>query len=230
MPNYKEANPAVFTCVTFPFLFGIMFGDVMHGSLLLGFMLWVYWAGKKTADSLTPILWQVKHFFLLMGLFSTFCGFCYNDYGSVPLYLFGRSCYDFVGKEGIQKEGCVYPIGVDPVWYLSVQELTFMNSIKMKLAVIFGVWHMSIGILCKGSNNIYYGQYIDFFFEFIPQIVVMLALFGYMDYMIIIKWLTDWNGVEAFAPSVIATMIDMFLNGANPTTPTDLPLFATWQE
>lgn len=42
VPNYKEANPALFTCVTFPFLFGVMFGDVFHGSLLLGFALWVY--------------------------------------------------------------------------------------------------------------------------------------------------------------------------------------------
>lgn len=32
--SYKEANPAVFTSVTFPFLFGVMFGDVMHGGIL----------------------------------------------------------------------------------------------------------------------------------------------------------------------------------------------------
>jgi V-type H+-transporting ATPase subunit a len=35
IPLYKEVNPAVFAMVTFPFLFGVMFGDVGHGGLLL---------------------------------------------------------------------------------------------------------------------------------------------------------------------------------------------------
>lgn len=34
IPTYKEVNPSVFACVTFPFLFGIMFGDMGHGLVL----------------------------------------------------------------------------------------------------------------------------------------------------------------------------------------------------
>jgi V-type H+-transporting ATPase subunit a len=34
VPTYKEVNPAIFACVTFPFFFGVMFGDIMHGALL----------------------------------------------------------------------------------------------------------------------------------------------------------------------------------------------------
>jgi len=35
VPSYREANPSVFSVVTFPFLFAIMFGDYGHGSLIL---------------------------------------------------------------------------------------------------------------------------------------------------------------------------------------------------
>lgn len=37
VPLYKEVNPAPFASVTFPFLFGVMFGDVFHGLILTVF-------------------------------------------------------------------------------------------------------------------------------------------------------------------------------------------------
>lgn len=36
-------------------------------------------------------------------------------------------------------ENCIYRFGVDPSWYLANDELTYLNSMKMKIAVIFGV-------------------------------------------------------------------------------------------
>jgi len=35
IPAYKEVNPGLFTNISFPFLFGVMFGDVFSGGLLL---------------------------------------------------------------------------------------------------------------------------------------------------------------------------------------------------
>jgi V-type H+-transporting ATPase subunit a len=87
---------------------------------------------------------------------------------------------------------------------------------------------MSIGICLKGTNNMYQGEWISFFFEFIPQIVIMMCMFGYMDMLIVWKWLTDWEGRTMYSPSIISTMIDMFLNGGNPTIPTDDPIIGTW--
>merc|ERR1719361_680014 len=41
----------------------------------------------------------------------------------------------------------------------------------------------------------------------------MLAMFGYMDVLIVLKWLTDYRGMEHQAPSIIQVMIGMFLDG-----------------
>jgi len=35
VPRYKEMNPTLFNCISFPFEFGVMFGDIFHGSFLL---------------------------------------------------------------------------------------------------------------------------------------------------------------------------------------------------
>ena len=42
-------------------------------------------------------------------------------------------------------ENCIYPIGLDPKWYVASNELNFFNSLKMKMAVIIGVLQMSFG-------------------------------------------------------------------------------------
>jgi V-type H+-transporting ATPase subunit a len=98
----------------------------------------------------------------------------------------------------------------------------------MKLAVVFAILQMSLGIIMKGFNNIYFKHTVDFIFEFIPQLILLLALFGWMDALIIGKWLTYKNmdvyypentqgyNQTRFSPPIITTMIDMFLNvGSN---------------
>lgn len=38
---------------------------------------------------------------------------------------------------------------------------------------------------------------------------MMIGLFGYMNLLIIVKWLTDYEYVESVAPSIITTMINI---------------------
>jgi hypothetical protein len=47
VPRYGEANPALFTAATFPFLFGVMYGDIGHGSVLTLASLYLVWTEKK---------------------------------------------------------------------------------------------------------------------------------------------------------------------------------------
>ena len=86
----------------------------------------------------------------------------------------------------------------------------YFNSYKMKFAIIVGVVHMILGICLKALNSLNFHKTIDFLFEFIPQLLLMSVLFGYMSCLIIVKWLTPWKNT-AEAPSIIAFMINMFL-------------------
>jgi V-type H+-transporting ATPase subunit a len=59
---------------------------------------------------------------------------------------------------------------------------------KMKISVILAILQMSLGILMKGLNSVYFRKPVDFIFEFVPQIILLIALFGWMDILIIAKW------------------------------------------
>ena len=87
--------------VTFPFLFGIMFGDIGHGFLLFMFGAYLclkYNSLSQTNKELMPLL-KARYIFFMLGLFSTYCGFIYNDMMSMPLNLFG-SCYENTESNG----------------------------------------------------------------------------------------------------------------------------------
>lgn len=219
IPRYQEINPTIFNIVTFPFLFGIMFGDIGHGFCLLilaGYLCYYAEEIKKEKHSVFKPALQGRYLLLLMGFFSFYCGWIYNEFFSLALPVFGGSCYDkkvylnkFVYEAG-RKVGCVYPIGMDPIWMISKNELSFNNSFKMKLSVIVGVFQMLFGIVLKGINCLHFKNMLGFWFEFVPQIVFMLVLFGYMDLMIVIKWMSSFSDTSQ-APSLIAQLMNIFL-------------------
>ena len=227
IPDYKEVNPAIFAIITFPFLFGVMFGDIAHGFVmfLFGAYMCIFADSLKTS-ALGPLV-AARYIITMMGFFATFCGICYNDFASIPVE--GTSCYSLptdVEDEIKLTKDCVYTIGIDPTWYLADNELTYINSMKMKMAVIFGVAQMSLGIFMKAFNAVHFRRMLDLIFEFIPQITLLLCLFGFMDLLIIAKWLQNWNtdddpGANK-SPSIIGIMINMFLkfgslvDGAKP--------------
>lgn len=63
----------------------------------------------------------------------------------------------------------------------------------MKLSVIMGVLHMMIGIICKGTNAIFFRRWVVLFTEVLAGSVILLGLFGWMDFLIYAKWFKTLN-------------------------------------
>ncbi|XVE59755.1 hypothetical protein DITRI_Ditri05aG0072800 [Diplodiscus trichospermus] len=146
--RYLEANPAVYTVITFPFLFAVMFGDWGHGiCLLLGALVLIARESRLSTQKLgsfMEMLFGGRYVLLLMSLFSIYCGLIYNEFFSVPFHIFGGSAYK-----------------------------------------------------CRDATCRY---------QFVPQMIFLNSLFGYLSLLIIIKWCT---GSQA---DLYHVMIYMFLS------------------
>lgn len=212
VPKYREINPAVFTAVTFPFLFGLMFGDIAHGSVLLVFALFLLCKSESISLGLNTSRINIKSLGItltLMGVFSVYVGGVYNDFLALPLTFF-PSCYSpAFGRTDLEKTdpSCQWAFGIDFAWHESANSVGFLNSFKMKTSIIIGVVHMTLGIFLKGANCCYFRDWSKFFFVFLPELLFFLCTFGYMVLLIIIKWLTVFPSPEE-APSIISIFIN----------------------
>uniref|UniRef100_A0A8C7B6W4 V-type proton ATPase subunit a n=1 Tax=Neovison vison TaxID=452646 RepID=A0A8C7B6W4_NEOVI len=177
--RYQEVNPAPYTIITFPFLFAVMFGDVGHGLLMFLFALAMVLAEDRPAvKAARNEIWRTfftgRYLLLLMGLFSVYTGFIYNECFSRATTIFpsGWSVAAMATQSGwsdtflaehplLTLDPAVsgvflgpYPFGIDPVWSLAVNHLSFLNSFKMKMSVILGVTHMTFGVVLGVFNHV----------------------------------------------------------------------------
>ena len=81
----------------------------------------------------------------------------------------------------------------------------------MKLSVILGVAQMFFGVMVSLFNHKYFNKQLNVLCEFIPQMIFLLSIFGYMNLMIIVKWLKYDSTNSSCAPSILINLINMFL-------------------
>ncbi|CAH1765562.1 14643_t:CDS:10 [Entrophospora sp. SA101] len=167
--KYREVNPGLFTIITFPFLFAVMFGDLGHGTLV--------------------------------------------TLGALYLIIFEKR----LERNGKGETG-VYPFGVDPSWHGADNYLLFTNSYKMKMSIILGVIHMSFGIVLTVYNYTYFKKTLSIWTEFLPQMLFMQSIFGYLVFAIIYKWTINWwetdesgQTIRNSPPGLLNMLIYMFL-------------------
>uniref|UniRef100_A0A672QNW4 V-type proton ATPase subunit a n=1 Tax=Sinocyclocheilus grahami TaxID=75366 RepID=A0A672QNW4_SINGR len=242
--DYREASPAPYTIITFPFLFAVMFGDLGHGSVMTLFALWMVLTEKdhkrrRPGNQVWTTFFDGRYIILMMGLFSIYTGLIYNDCFSKSLNIFGSawSVKAMFTKqewtnETLQTNALLtldpnvsgvfsgpYPLGIDPIWNMAVNRLTFLNSYKMKMSVIIGVIHMSFGVVLSVFNHLHFRQKFKIYLLFLPELLFLLCLFGYLVFMIFYKWLAFSVRDSQLAPSILIHFINMFLMQESATTP-----------
>uniref|UniRef100_A0A8C9VH28 V-type proton ATPase subunit a n=1 Tax=Scleropages formosus TaxID=113540 RepID=A0A8C9VH28_SCLFO len=241
---YREVNPAVYTIITFPFLFAVMFGDVGHGLLMTLAALWMVLEEKdpklrNNTNEIWRMMFGGRYLILLMGLFSIYTGAIYNECFSRGLSVYTSSWHiqpmiahynwsdaTFQANQYLSLDPNVtgvfqgpYPFGIDPIWGLANNHLTFLNSYKMKMSVIIGVIHMTFGVCLSFFNYIHFRKFSSIFLVLIPELIFMLCLFGYLVFMVIFKWIAYGPMDSNQAPSILIHFIDMFLFTDNKTNP-----------
>ncbi|XP_077827817.1 V-type proton ATPase 116 kDa subunit a 1 isoform X37 [Macaca mulatta] len=233
--TYREINPAPYTIITFPFLFAVMFGDFGHGILMTLFAVWMVLResrilSQKNENEMFSTVFSGRYIILLMGVFSMYTGLIYNDCFSKSLNIFGSSwsvrpmfTYNWTeetlrGNPVLQLNpalpgvfGGPYPFGIDPIWNIATNKLTFLNSFKMKMSVILGIIHMLFGVSLSLFNHIYFKKPLNIYFGFIPEIIFMTSLFGYLVILIFYKWTAYDAHTSENAPSLLIHFINMFL-------------------
>ncbi|KAF8344008.1 V-type ATPase, V0 complex, 116kDa subunit family [Cantharellus anzutake] len=213
--SYQEVNPGLFAVVTFPFLFAVMFGDLGHGFIAtitaIGMILFEKQIAKTQIHEILEMFFYGRYLVLLMGLLSMYTGFIYNDIFSKSLNIFG-SAWEFTGNGTAKAIGGTYPIGLDPAWNGSENSLIFTNSYKMKMSIILGVIHMTFAICLQVPNHIHFKKRSNIWTDFVPQILFLHSIFGYLVFCIILKWCTDWEKATTRPPNLLNMLIAMFLS------------------
>ena len=64
----------------------------------------------------------------------------------------------------------------------------------MKLSMVIAFVHMSFGIVLKMTNELKRGQKKLFLYDSLPKFVLMFTTIGYLVYLILMKWLTNYRG------------------------------------
>ncbi|CAH8471349.1 unnamed protein product [Heterobilharzia americana] len=231
--RYREVNPALFTIITFPFLFAVMFGDAGHGLLMFLFALWMVLCERKlSANKSGGEIWNIffngRYIILLMGLFSIYTGLIYNDIFSLSANIFGSSWYPTYDNQALlpgvrlQLEprtsvnvsdrmyaGYPYPFGLDPVWQLAGNKIMLTNSIKMKMSVVLGVLHMLLGISLGAFNYRHSKDNLSIWCLLIPQVLFLSCIFLYLVILIFFKWMAYTAETASLAPSLLIGLINM---------------------
>lgn len=80
---------------------------------------------------------------------------------------------------------------MDPGLGVSGMELELGNRIKMKAAIFYALFHMSLGLVLSGFNHLHKKDCLSLLTESVTAILILWGMIGYICPYYIIKFFTN---------------------------------------
>lgn len=71
---------------------------------------------------------------------------------------------------------------------------------------------MTFALCLQVPNHLRFGKIVDIYTNFIPQMIFLQSIFGYLVLCILYKWSVDWSQASIQPPSLLNMLINMFLS------------------
>ncbi|TFF93643.1 MAG: hypothetical protein EU544_05575, partial [Promethearchaeota archaeon] len=138
-PAYSEVDPTPFIAITFPLLFGLMFGDIGHGICLIFAGLVGAFVFRKKGGGIYNFSWIIFY----CGIGAIFFGFMYGEF-------FGMENIEFFGV-------IIYRLDPISIYFPLLGVITLHNPLNniMNLfyfAILIGVIHINLGWIIQFLN------------------------------------------------------------------------------
>ena len=145
LPHYDELDPTTFMAISFPILFGLMFGDMGHGIILLVGGLAMFFLIKKN-QAIRNVCWIMA----TCGLAAIVAGALYGEF-------FGKSVEVIFGS------------GFGPLWFDPFSPTTNVFNFLI-FALCIGVAQILSGLVLEMANFAVKRNFVDAIFLSLPKI------------------------------------------------------------
>jgi len=154
LPNYHELDPTIIMVLSFPIIFGMMFGDIGHGIIVTigGFLIKPVFDKFKLQGEMLDPLYKGRILIISCGIMATFFGLLYGAcFGPtfIENHALANGPYWYTHLTGLTR----------PLWF-GPAEVEFGGPIVLlKVAVIVGIIQITFGILLDLINKLRHKAY-----------------------------------------------------------------------
>jgi V/A-type H+-transporting ATPase subunit I len=140
IPSYHETNPLVFMILTFPLIYGLMFGDFGEGPIFLALGLFLLWLKRRKVKifEIGQLFVNGAELIVMLGIGVTIFGFLFGDFfGFESQAVFGLRPF-FNPNEGA---------------FAATPDISHL-LIYMSVILLFGVGHYLSGLVISTYNKV----------------------------------------------------------------------------